>query len=439
MNPICVEFPDTELEEGEIVQPASCKVEDQTEPVIASQGGIEVPKESRLIIESKIINEQDNNIVTKLDLISEKCFNPKNSLKTHKLVNSEVTKADNPCTRTACDFKAITNYLLFKHIKEVHQGLRYDCEFCEKCFPNKKKFTDHQAIHTGEKPYACSQCDYCSSMAYNLKMHQMIHSNIKPFMCLICDLSFKHKNYLKQHRHVHSEKNKFKFACNNTIYTSHTTCSFVATSRPRLFQHIKEAHQGVRYTCELCTFHSDCKQLLTRHISKDHDGLNYTCNTCDFNTASKDAAYMHTQVKHQGLKFCCNTCKRQFETPEGLARHKRKKHETAILLCDKCNFKSLSESLTKRHKALNHDTKPQFSCNICNKQFETSQRVAGHKRKQHDSAILLCDKCDFKSFSDSLTKRHKALKHHETKPQDILQYFKQCDYTSESEKNLENM
>ena len=70
MNPIFVEFPDIELEEGEIVQSTSCAVEDiQTKPDIASQDGIEVPKESCPIIESKIINEQDKNIDKKLDFM----------------------------------------------------------------------------------------------------------------------------------------------------------------------------------------------------------------------------------------------------------------------------------------------------------------------------------------------------------------------------------
>ena len=282
-------------------------------------------------------------------ILCDKTFSVENQLRKHNFVHSDENKARNACVRTTCDFKAISKTFLFNHIKEAHQGLKYNCELCGKCFTRLENFNEHQANHNGDKPFSCLQCDYCSSKPHNLKMHHLTHSNIKPFKCLLCDLSFKHQKHLKNHQGVHSEAKKNKFACNNTVYTSYTTCSFVGSSRPRLFQHIKDAHQGIRYNCEQCTYHSNYKQILNQHVAKDHDGLMYMCEKCDFQTASKYDAYRHIIVKHQGMQFRCNICKDQFERSEGLAKHKRSKHESITFSCDKCEFISINKRSAQRH------------------------------------------------------------------------------------------
>ena len=121
------EFPAIELEEGEIVQSMNCTIgEIPIKPDIASRYKIEITKENCLKIEGKTLTEQEKNLDRNSDFISEESFNLKNQLEKHQIVSSNATKAVNSCPRTDCDFKAFAKTLLFRHIKEVHQGLRYN-------------------------------------------------------------------------------------------------------------------------------------------------------------------------------------------------------------------------------------------------------------------------------------------------------------------------
>ncbi|NXT65841.1 ZN287 protein, partial [Chaetops frenatus] len=54
------------------------------------------------------------------------------------------------------------------------------CPDCGKHFTHNSHITNHQHIHTGEKPYKCLECGKSFSMSSDLIQHQNIHTGEQP-------------------------------------------------------------------------------------------------------------------------------------------------------------------------------------------------------------------------------------------------------------------
>lgn len=53
----------------------------------------------------------------------------------------------------------------------------YQCQFCEKQFPNARNLQRHTMTHTGEKPFGCHHCPYRTSRLDVLVLHlKRIHN-----------------------------------------------------------------------------------------------------------------------------------------------------------------------------------------------------------------------------------------------------------------------
>ena len=60
----------------------------------------------------------------------------------------------------ACDKSFGQTYLLEKHKKIVHLGLRpFICDMCHEAYPTNSELRSHQRkAHNKEKPFQCSKC-----------------------------------------------------------------------------------------------------------------------------------------------------------------------------------------------------------------------------------------------------------------------------------------
>ncbi|KAI8431714.1 hypothetical protein MSG28_016183, partial [Choristoneura fumiferana] len=123
------------------------------------------------------------------------------------LINHDIKVHDSKVNYKACekcDFKAIKNSDLIRHVRTHSDQKPYQCTVCDSKFSASYPLKVHMRIHSGEKPYSCTVCDLKFSASHPLKLHMRIHSGEKPYSCTVCDSKFSKSYPLKLHMRIHS-------------------------------------------------------------------------------------------------------------------------------------------------------------------------------------------------------------------------------------------
>ena len=115
----------------------------------------------------------------------------------------------------------------------------------------------------------------------------------------------------------------------------------------------------------------------------------FECYICDKAFGLQDKMKMHLKTVHEGQKpLTCHICEKTFLRTENLQSHigtVHKKndestetideHQTVVLFCDLCNYRTRSKTTLKRHYELNHN------CDKCDKTFKTKRGLNIHRSK----------------------------------------------------------
>jgi len=95
--------------------------------------------------------------------------------------------------------------------KKTKVKSKWRCEHCPMVFQYKKDKTEHEYVHTGDKPFACVYCGKKWKNKTALKRHMHTHTGEKPYQCNWCEKRYTQSTLLKTHcEKTHGVLVKFK-------------------------------------------------------------------------------------------------------------------------------------------------------------------------------------------------------------------------------------
>ena len=201
------------------------------------------------------------------------------------------------------------------HIDKV----KFKCDNCEVKFSTKKNLERHiKSIHQGLK-FSCHICNYEATTTKNWSLHthiKVMHKAITEaqFKCEYCEVEFSIKNSLR----VHTESVHFDaaFPCQN--------CDYVTANECTLRNHMKTKHEEMpfQHDCPLCPHQAPTELSLKRHTTKKHLMLTmsypYPCSLCERKFSKKNNQNSHFESVHATVKtysFCSYCAFKTYKTP----------------------------------------------------------------------------------------------------------------------------
>ena len=106
------------------------------------------------------------------------------------------------CYYPDCAKTFVTKFNLRRHVNSTHLAIKaYTCPVCLKRFACKQNLSEHNFIHTGEKPFGCPQpgCGKRFRQASQLCVHRKTHK-MEVEMCRSYDFELK-LTHLLAHLH----------------------------------------------------------------------------------------------------------------------------------------------------------------------------------------------------------------------------------------------
>ena len=187
----------------------------------------------------------------------------------------------------------------------------FECGVCKKLFTQRSRFTEHQRIHTGEKPFECAVCGKSFALKSNLTVHQRIHSGENPFECAVCGKSFNQRSILTEHQRIHTGEKPFE--C--------TVCKKSFGQRSTLTEH-QSIHTGEKpFECAVCRKSFARKSSLTLHQLIHTGEKPFECAECKKSFGSKVRLRRHERIHRMGKRFECAVCGKLFVARSHLIEH----------------------------------------------------------------------------------------------------------------------
>ena len=173
----------------------------------------------------------------------------------------------------------------------------------------------------------------------------------------------------------------------------------------KTFMHTQSRNDHIRkkcapqYACDMCERKFSTPSLLHHHRTALHLGIHeFQCDLCGWKTKRREYLNQHLEKEHNIVKetnhTCfCEECGKGFRTLYHLNSHKKFRHsaealamreakKNRVILCDKCDFTTNSQTNMNYHKRRVHDYVPMI-CPDCGLLMKHAQGLRNHMAKMH--------------------------------------------------------
>ena len=147
--------------------------------------------------------------------------------------------------------------------------------------------------------------------------------------------------------------------------------------------------------------------LLKFHVERDHEGIRYKCEECEQLFTDQKTLRNHFKKVHEGFDRVCGVqgCAQEFETSDDLIEHLKKEHNLKPKICLICNFKAYNKQALSVHvKSIHKGMRLQCDEEGCNKSFDQNGQLNYHKKVNHTK--YSCDQCDFQATTPGYLSTH---------------------------------
>ncbi|XP_063632008.1 zinc finger protein 135-like [Cydia splendana] len=311
--------------------------------------------------------------------------------------------------------------------KRDYQKRPHACEFCQKRFLHLEMLQVHKKSHEGES--ATLKCYYCLvdiEDENGLKEHEATHTGPKPFLCTLCGKGYKRRETMVYHRKNH--KSEKKFICDICSKTFNAPC--------KLQRHIV-SHRAdkfvLRYECPVCAHMFNTKYHVQMHLSTHQkeglileenrndilamvlqnarkipkqgdaptnladlipaDERSRVCNICG--EVFQHFYYLEEHLKSHGSriaiedenkqeerKHICQVCNKSFKLHYYLKLHSFTHTKEKPYICQQCGKGFITKGKLKRHLET-HSGLKKYQCHICYKFFTRPSYLRIHVRTIH--------------------------------------------------------
>ena len=177
-------------------------------------------------------------------------------------------------------------------------------------------------------------------------------------------------------------------------------------------RHVRQVHTDIKpYKCIKCdTFFGDAGNL-KRHDRAKHLKIRTPCPECNQSCMDKSDLRRHIRIKHLKITLKCKHCGVDFTTTYGISQHINKKHTQipAEYKCDVCGEGGfLSTQDRSKHKTTVHGAdrivkKREYECPACKERFPSRMTRGKHLMSTHgiEEPNFKCEDCG-KNFQTSI-------------------------------------